>query len=185
MRNTNFIYVATAVGVLSAVLLGMSFLLQTTSPTTDVLLKWRQERPLIRISDYQPGDVHLVNLNDIPVYIWRRNDADIALAKSQDVPSSWRVKHSIATSSSTRFLAHDAALTIDHEWFFALARNPAGPGCVPLPRAGDYHGFIDRCRGTHFDLAGRVHKGPSDSNLIIVSAQKTNDGDFIELDLSH
>jgi ubiquinol-cytochrome c reductase iron-sulfur subunit len=38
-------------------------------------------------------------------------------------------------------------------------------GCVPLPNAGDYHGWFCPCHGSHYDGSGRVRKGPAPLNL--------------------
>ena len=38
-------------------------------------------------------------------------------------------------------------------------------GCVPLPNAGDYHGWFCPCHGSHYDASGRARKGPAPLNL--------------------
>lgn len=38
-------------------------------------------------------------------------------------------------------------------------------GCVPLPNAGDYGGWFCPCHGSHYDISGRVRKGPAPYNL--------------------
>ncbi len=38
-------------------------------------------------------------------------------------------------------------------------------GCVPLPNAGDWHGWFCPCHGSHYDTSGRVRKGPAPYNL--------------------
>lgn len=38
-------------------------------------------------------------------------------------------------------------------------------GCVPLPNAGDYHGWFCPCHGSHYDTSGRARKGPAPYNL--------------------
>ena len=43
--------------------------------------------------------------------------------------------------------------------------DPPCPGCVPLPNAGDYHGWFCPCHGSHYDSSGRVRKGPAPLNL--------------------
>merc|ERR1711991_131803 len=40
-------------------------------------------------------------------------------------------------------------------------------GCVPLPEAGDYHGWFCPCHGSHYDTSGRIRKGPAPLNLEI------------------
>lgn len=38
-------------------------------------------------------------------------------------------------------------------------------GCVPLPNAGDFHGWFCPCHGSHYDTSGRARKGPAPYNL--------------------
>jgi len=38
-------------------------------------------------------------------------------------------------------------------------------GCVPLPNSGDYNGWFCPCHGSHYDLSGRIRKGPAPLNL--------------------
>ena len=38
-------------------------------------------------------------------------------------------------------------------------------GCVPLPNAGDFHGWFCPCHGSHYDASGRARKGPAPLNL--------------------
>ena len=38
-------------------------------------------------------------------------------------------------------------------------------GCVPLPNAGDYHGWYCPCHGSHYDGSGRIRRGPAPLNL--------------------
>ena len=38
-------------------------------------------------------------------------------------------------------------------------------GCVPISNAGDYHGWFCPCHGSHYDVSGRIRKGPAPLNL--------------------
>jgi len=38
-------------------------------------------------------------------------------------------------------------------------------GCVPVSGAGDYGGWFCPCHGSHYDLSGRIRKGPAPRNL--------------------
>ena len=40
-------------------------------------------------------------------------------------------------------------------------------GCVPLNNAGDYNGWFCPCHGSHYDISGRIRKGPAPLNLEI------------------
>ncbi|KAH0446000.1 hypothetical protein IEQ34_025167 [Dendrobium chrysotoxum] len=38
-------------------------------------------------------------------------------------------------------------------------------GCVPIGEAGDYGGWYCPCHGSHYDISGRVRRGPAPLNL--------------------
>ena len=38
-------------------------------------------------------------------------------------------------------------------------------GCVPLSGAGDFNGWFCPCHGSHYDISGRIRKGPAPLNL--------------------
>ena len=40
-------------------------------------------------------------------------------------------------------------------------------GCVPLGNKGEYNGWFCPCHGSHYDISGRVRKGPAPNNLEI------------------
>jgi ubiquinol-cytochrome c reductase iron-sulfur subunit len=185
MIRDKILYFITATTALFGLLMTGYFIIQTGRPSADVLAKYEETQHLIRISDYEPGEPRLVVINNAPIIVWRRDAEEIKLAKLQDLKVLWPVPLSYPTSKHSFQIASDADLTIDHEWFFALARIPNSMGCVMHSKAGDFHGFFDPCRGNHFDLAGRWRKGSSPNNLWFVPAQKTEDGKFIKLTLDH
>ena len=38
-------------------------------------------------------------------------------------------------------------------------------GCVPLKQQGEYGGWFCPCHGSHYDISGRIRKGPAPENL--------------------
>lgn len=38
-------------------------------------------------------------------------------------------------------------------------------GCVPLNGQGEYGGWFCPCHGSHYDISGRIRKGPAPKNL--------------------
>lgn len=38
-------------------------------------------------------------------------------------------------------------------------------GCVPLPNAADFGGWFCLCHGSHYDISGRIRKGPTPYNV--------------------
>ena len=50
-------------------------------------------------------------------------------------------------------------------------------GCVPLPNAGDYNGWFCPCHGSHYDVSGRIRKGPAPYNLEVPEYKYFDDGE--------
>jgi len=44
-------------------------------------------------------------------------------------------------------------------------------GCVPIANKGDYGGYYCPCHGSHYDVSGRIRKGPAPANLEIPEYQ--------------
>lgn len=58
----------------------------------------------------------------------------------------------------------DADRTKKPEWLVMLAVC-THLGCVPIGEAGDYGGWFCPCHGSHYDISGRIRKGPAPLNL--------------------
>lgn len=185
MNRFNFLYFVTTVTAIGTAAMGGHFLIRSGLPTADVLADFDHNHPLIRIADFEPGDARIIKINQFPVIVWRRDFDDIVLAKQHEDPALWPDPFSVLSGKTEPFPAQDTNLMVNDEWFFAWALNPSGFGCVVLTRAGDFDGFFDPCRGAHFDLSGRIRKGPSRGNLRIISAQMTEDGRYLQLDLTN
>ncbi|PWY79288.1 ubiquinol-cytochrome c reductase iron-sulfur subunit mitochondrial precursor [Aspergillus heteromorphus CBS 117.55] len=44
-------------------------------------------------------------------------------------------------------------------------------GCVPIGESGDYGGWFCPCHGSHYDISGRIRKGPAPLNLEVPQYQ--------------
>lgn len=183
MRRPRPLYTVTAAAFLFSVLLGIFLLLRTGLPSADVIAREAANRPVVKVSDFDPGDVRIVQLNNLPVIVWRRNEADQKLAVRQNTPEMWQQKYSTVLGQTTPVFADDSNLTLDHEWFFALAKFPNKFQHVIL-RAGDFEGFFEGRNAAHFDLSGRIRKGGGSGNLTVISAEYINGGKSIQLNLS-
>ena len=40
-------------------------------------------------------------------------------------------------------------------------------GCVPLSDKGEFDGWFCPCHGSHYDVSGRIRKGPAPANMVI------------------
>eukprot|EP00245_Coleochaete_scutata_P003175 TRINITY_DN14570_c0_g2_i1.p1 TRINITY_DN14570_c0_g2~~TRINITY_DN14570_c0_g2_i1.p1 ORF type:complete len:275 (+),score=45.64 TRINITY_DN14570_c0_g2_i1:160-984(+) len=105
----------------------------------------------VDLSNIEAGQTVTVKWRGKPVFIRHRTEADIALANSVDV-------------NSLRDPQEDAVRVQNPEWLI-LVGVCTHLGCVPLPNAGDYGGWFCPCHGSHYDISGRIRKGPAPYNL--------------------
>ena len=88
-----------------------------------------------------------------PVFIRHRTDAEVANEASVDM-------------SSLRDQQADSERTQREKWLIVLGIC-THLGCVPISGAGNYGGWFCLCHGSHYDVSGRIRKGPAPSNLEI------------------
>ncbi|RWW07725.1 hypothetical protein GW17_00028890 [Ensete ventricosum] len=105
----------------------------------------------VDLSSIEPGNTVTVKWRGKPVFIRRRTESDIKLANSVDV-------------SSLRDPQEDSARVKNPEWLIVVGVC-THLGCIPLPNAGDFGGWFCPCHGSHYDVSGRIRKGPAPYNL--------------------
>ncbi|KAK9749894.1 hypothetical protein RND81_02G158600 [Saponaria officinalis] len=128
-------------------LLVLKFVL-SMSASKDVLAMASLE---VDLSSIEPGSTVTVKWRGKPVFIRRRTEDDIKLANSVDI-------------SSLRDPQPDADRVQNPEWLIVIGVC-THLGCIPLPNAGDFHGWFCPCHGSHYDISGRIRKGPAPLNL--------------------
>ncbi|KAG6429311.1 hypothetical protein SASPL_107360 [Salvia splendens] len=128
-------------------LLVLKFVL-SMSASKDVLALASLE---VNLSSIEPGTTVTVKWRGKPVFIRRRTEEDIKLANSVDV-------------ASLRDPQEDAVRVKNPEWLVVIGVC-THLGCIPLPNAGDYGGWFCPCHGSHYDISGRIRKGPAPFNL--------------------
>ena len=159
----DFLYYATA-GT-GAVVTGAAVwpLINQMNPSADVkaLASIR-----VDISGVEPGTQLTVKWRGKPVFIRRRTEDEIALARKQD--SEDLVDHLARNDNLPPDTpADDVNRTLDdkEEWLVMMGVC-THLGCVPLgDGAGDFGGWFCPCHGSHYDAAGRIRKGPAPRNL--------------------
>ena len=184
MPSLRFLYIATAVVAFLIVAICGYSLVRTGQPSADVIAAQEARTPFIEVSDFEPGDATFVILNGLPIVVWRRSGADKALAASQNDPAQWHNQYSSVYGRLEPVLADNANLTLENEWFVAIAQMRNGNPLIPVLRFGDYGGFFDTKFASHFDLSGRYRAGPEVYNLTLVPAEFTADRLQIRLDMS-
>jgi len=86
-----------------------------------------------------------------PVFIRHRTDTEIAGEASVDL-------------ASLRDPQSDADRAKDPKWLVILGIC-THLGCVPISGAGEYNGWFCPCHGSHYDVSGRIRKGPAPLNM--------------------
>ncbi|XP_021762450.1 cytochrome b-c1 complex subunit Rieske-4, mitochondrial-like [Chenopodium quinoa] len=128
-------------------LLVLKFVL-SMSASKDVLALASLE---VDLSSIEPGTTVTVKWRGKPVFIRRRTDDDVKLANSVDL-------------GSLRDPQKDEERVKNPEWLVVIGVC-THLGCIPLPNAGDYGGWFCPCHGSHYDISGRIRKGPAPYNL--------------------
>nr|GMD75719.1 cytochrome B-C1 complex subunit Rieske-4, mitochondrial-like [Ipomoea batatas] len=105
----------------------------------------------VDLSSIEPGTTVTVKWRGKPVFIRRRTDEDIKTANSVDV-------------GSLRDPQQDEERVKNPEWLIVIGVC-THLGCIPLPNAGDFGGWFCPCHGSHYDISGRIRKGPAPYNL--------------------
>ncbi|KAL0905165.1 hypothetical protein M5K25_027349 [Dendrobium thyrsiflorum] len=105
----------------------------------------------VDLSNIEPGTTVTVKWRGKPVFIKHRTEADIKLANTIDV-------------KSLRDPEEDSVRVRKPEWLIVVGVC-THLGCIPLPNAGDFGGWFCPCHGSHYDVSGRIRKGPAPFNL--------------------
>ncbi len=129
----------------------LKFILSMTA-SQDVLALANLE---VELGNIQKGQTVTVKWRGKPVFIRHRTAEDIRLADEVDV-------------GSLRDPEVDDVRVKDKDWLIVVGVC-THLGCVPLPNAGDYHGWFCPCHGSHYDTSGRIRKGPAPYNLEVPS----------------
>jgi len=120
------------------------------SATADVLAMASAE---FEIGEIKEGTTITVKWRGKPVFIRHRTEAEITAEAA--VPMA-----------HLRDQEADEERTHKPEWLVVLGIC-THLGCVPIGNAGDYNGWFCPCHGSHYDISGRIRKGPAPLNLEI------------------
>ncbi|KAH0541305.1 hsp70 nucleotide exchange factor fes1 [Glutinoglossum americanum] len=143
-------FMAGTLGVLSAA--GAKATIQdflvNMSASADILAMAKVEVDLSAIPE---GKNVIIKWRGKPVFIRHRTPDEIEEANSVNVQS-----------------LRDPQADVDRvkrpEWLIMIGVC-THLGCVPIGEAGDYGGWFCPCHGSHYDISGRVRRGPAPLNL--------------------
>eukprot|EP00803_Ostreobium_quekettii_P002293 evm.model.scf_18.26 EVM.evm.TU.scf_18.26 scf_18:165553-168505(-) len=139
----------------------LKFVLSMTA-SKDVLAMASLE---VDISAVEEGQTVTVKWRGKPVFIRRRSEKEIALANDVDM-------------ASLRDPEEDSARASKPEWLVVIGVC-THLGCVPIANAGDYSGWFCPCHGSHYDISGRIRKGPAPYNLEVPEYKFLDDSTLI------
>jgi ubiquinol-cytochrome c reductase iron-sulfur subunit len=131
----------------AARLLALKFIL-SMSAAADVLAMASLE---VDLSGIEEGQTVTVKWRGKPVFIRHRTDEEIQEAEGTDI-------------TGFRDPQTDAERVVDPKYLVVIGVC-THLGCVPIAGAGDYNGWFCPCHGTHYDISGRIRKGPAPYNL--------------------
>ena len=143
----DFIYVATAAA--GAITTGAAIwpLIDQMNPSADVQALASIE---VDVAEVEPGSQITVKWLGKPVFIRRRTEEEIKLARAVDLGSLPDQMSYNANKPDSD--ASDKNRTLDEagEWL-VMVGVCTHLGCVPLAEAGDFNGWFCPCHGSHYD----------------------------------
>ncbi len=109
----------------------------------------------VDISSIEPGKSITVLWRGKPVFLKRRTQEEISEARAVNI-------------SELKDPQKDEERVKEgkEEWLVMLGVC-THLGCVPLADKGDYNGWFCPCHGSHYDVSGRIRKGPAPVNMEI------------------
>lgn len=117
------------------------------------------------VSAVTVGKTITVKWRGKPVFIRHRTSAEIA--ECATVPMS-----------ALRDEESDDDRVLKPEWLVVLGIC-THLGCVPISGAGDYNGWFCPCHGSHYDVSGRIRKGPAPLNLEVPPYKFTDEAKIL------
>ncbi|EHL00714.1 putative Cytochrome b-c1 complex subunit Rieske, mitochondrial [Glarea lozoyensis 74030] len=132
------------------------------SASADVLAMAKVEVDLSTIAE---GKNVIIKWRGKPVFIRHRTADEIKQAENVKV-------------ESLRDPQSDADRVQKPEWL-VMVGVCTHLGCVPIGEAGDYGGWFCPCHGSHYDISGRIRKGPAPLNLEIPAYDFPEDNSLV------
>jgi ubiquinol-cytochrome c reductase iron-sulfur subunit len=140
-------------------------LVSQMSASADVLAASTTE---VDVSAIQPGQSIKAVFRKQPLFVKRLTADEIAAAKKDDA-AAMRDPATLAERTKE-----------GHEDILVTMGVCTHLGCVPLGAAegenkGEFGGYFCPCHGSHYDVAGRIRKGPAPLNLMVPEYEFTSD----------
>ncbi|MDA0708442.1 MAG: ubiquinol-cytochrome c reductase iron-sulfur subunit [Proteobacteria bacterium] len=158
VSRRNFLYIAT--GAAGAVAVGATAwpLIDQMNPSKDVLA----------LSSIEV-DLNAIPLGQSPVFLWRGNPVFVRHRTEEEIAEA-RADDAADLPDPQK----DEDRVQKPEWLIASG-SCTHLGCIPLNNKGDFGGWYCPCHGSHYDVSGRIRKGPAPLNLPIVPYEFLDD----------
>ncbi|XDG07248.1 hypothetical protein ABKA04_006863 [Annulohypoxylon sp. FPYF3050] len=173
--NTNLLFQYFMVGTMGAITAAgakstVQEFLKNMSASADVLAMAKVEVDLNAIPE---GKNVIIKWRGKPVFIRHRTEDEISEANSVEVTSLRDPQ-----SDEDRVQKPEWLVMLGTDVFLLpelstddIRTSSTGVcthlGCVPIGEAGDFGGWFCPCHGSHYDISGRIRKGPAPLNLEI------------------
>ncbi|KAH7353311.1 ubiquinol-cytochrome c reductase [Plectosphaerella cucumerina] len=132
------------------------------SASADVLAMAKVE---VDLSSIPEGKNVIIKWRGKPVFIRHRTQSEIDEANKVNV-------------ASLRDPQADEERVKEAKWLVMLGVC-THLGCVPIGEAGDYGGWFCPCHGSHYDISGRIRKGPAPLNLEVPEYDFPEEGKLV------
>ena len=152
----DFIHIAAgAAAVGGGAMLAWPFIAQML-PAADTLAQGTIDVDLTKVA---PGQQITLKWRGKPLFVRNRTPQEIAKARADD-------------NAGLKDPQPDSARVVaGHEQWLVLIGVCTHLGCVPTFGGGDYGGWFCPCHGSHYDVSGRIRKGPAPLNLEVPVVQ--------------
>lgn len=162
-NRRDFLYIATGAAGAIGVAAALWPFIDSMNPAADVRAVSSTE---IDLSSFEPGQRVTVKWRGHPVFIDYRTPERIAAARADD-------------TADLKDPEPDGARVQRAEWLVVVGVC-THLGCIPLGQAqgdprGDHGGWFCPCHGSHYDMSGRIRKGPAPKNLAVPPYEFMND----------
>ena len=132
-------------------------LIDQMNPAADTLALASTE---VDLEPLEEGQAITVKWRGKPVFIRHRTNEEIVSAKKESM-------------DSLKDPQKDEDRAKNPEWLVMLGVC-THLGCVPLDQKGDYNGWFCPCHGSHYDISGRIRKGPAPTNMEVPKYEFVN-----------
>jgi len=159
-NRRDFIHIAAGAAAVGAGAMAAWPLINSMNPAADTLALSTIEFDLTKV---QQGQQVVIKWQGKPVFVRHRTPAEIEQARADD-----RARLPDPQTDADR-------VKPGHQQYLVVIGSCTHLGCVPTFGTGDYGGWFCPCHGSHYDVSGRIRKGPAPANLVVPTYEYVSD----------